>query len=130
MNLNLLTSNLHRVRSLTSLITQIQWECSVQVKVHSKSNRLGTVFNKWNGMQYIVNASIYFKTFWNVDTMTINWDIHKLFSLCIRNLSIYCACSLYLSIFFSYVWLDNYWALSTILIDIMNTIILNLYNGL
>ncbi len=32
----LVTCNLPRVQSLTSLITQIQWECSVQVKVYSQ----------------------------------------------------------------------------------------------
>ncbi len=35
-------------------------------------NIFRTVFNKWNRPQYIVIASIYFKTFWNIDINILN----------------------------------------------------------
>ncbi len=66
-----------------------------------------------------------------IDTMTINWDIRKLYFLRTCNLSIYCAHSLHSAICCSCMPdVTIYWVSSTILINILNTIILNVYRGI
>ncbi len=91
-------------------------------------NRLRTGSKKWNRLQYIVIASIYFKTFWNNDNEYLFtkyiFSIHVTFQCIVYTLRIrqyiVCVC---LS------WQSSEHR-QLLLINILNPIILNVYRGL